>query len=318
MRNILVVIGIVGAALTAAGAPPPESSVDTLTVVQEGNSVWVRQGERVLLRYRFGEVPYKPYVEELYTPDGIDILRDSPSDHKHHHALMYAIKVDGANFWEEHNAPGRQAHRGLSNLKTGRVKDTPYARFTERLDWIGPESDKVLLQEQRTVTVFDTSATEPALITWESRFEVPAGKEKAVLGGSHYHGLGMRFVKSMDTVGTFITPTGELGELVKGDEHLTPAPWCAYTAPANGNMVTAAMFDSPGNVRHPALWFTMKEHFAYLSATLDLWRNPLEVMPGKPLVLRYGVALWDGTADKEQIEVTYQRWLKLAAPSKNQ
>ncbi len=293
----------------------PDPSPEALTVAAEGDSVRVQRGERVLLRYQFSDVPYKPYVKEWYTPEGVNILRDSPFDHTHHHALMYAIKVDDVNFWEEHQAPGLQAHRGFSDMRTGRIQNTPYARFTEHLDWINPRSNELLLQERRTVVVFDTPEPEPAIITWESRFAAPKGKDKATLGGSHYHGLGMRFVQSMDTVGSFTTPTGELGELVRGDEHLTAAPWCAYTAPANEHTVTVAMFDNPGNVRHPALWFTMKEHFAYLSATLNLWREPLEVAQGEPFVLRYGVALWDGAKDKAQIESTYQRWLKLPAPS---
>ena len=311
MKIILAILVAVGLVPMAYGA----SDADSLSVLKEGNSVWVRQGERVLLRYRFDEVPYKPYVKEFYTPKGINVLRDSPSDHKHHHALMYAIKVDGVNFWEEHKEPGREAHQSLRDLETGRIQGTPYARFTEHLNWLGADSDKVLVQEQRTITVFGTSAPAPALLTWKSRFTVPEAKEKAVLGGSHYHGLGMRFLKSMDTVGNFITPTGELGELVRGDEHLTPAPWCAYSAPANGDMVTAAMFDSPENIRYPALWFTMKEHFAYLSATMDLWRKPLEIFSKEPLVLRYGVALWDGAADKKQIDAVYRRWLELCATS---
>lgn len=60
----------------------------------------------------------------------------------------------------------------------------------------------------------------------------------------------------------------------------------------------------------PALWFTMKEHFAYLSATINLWREPLDVTPDQPLVLRYGAALWDGEIT-EEIDAAQQRWLAL-------
>ena len=52
------------------------------------------------------------------------------------------------------------------------------------------------------------------------------------------------------------------GEIVRGDERLTAAKWCAYTAKADGKPVTAAIFDHPGNVRHPAKMFTMSKPFA--------------------------------------------------------
>ena len=32
---------------------------------------------------------------------GENLLRDAPHDHLHHHALMYGIRVNGVNFWEE-------------------------------------------------------------------------------------------------------------------------------------------------------------------------------------------------------------------------
>ena len=70
------------------------------------------------------------------------------------------------------------------------------------------------------------------------------------------------------------------------------------------------MFDHPGNVRHPATWFTMEKPFAYISATLALHKEPLKIMAGKPLVLRYGVVLWDGQVRPEQIEKAYGLWLE--------
>jgi hypothetical protein len=316
MEVSVAVIAMVGAAFFSAGVSPSESAQNTLSIAEEGNSILVRRGKTTLLRYRFDGVSYKPYVAEWNSTAGVNVLRDSPADHKHHHALMFAIKVDGVNFWEEHEAPGRQAHGGFEDVKTGRRQGRPYAQFTQRLDWINPASQEILLQELRTITVYDMPSPSPTLLSWTSRFTVPPGKAKAVLGGAHYHGLGMRFIESMDLVGTFTTPDGSLGELVRGAENLTPAPWCAYTAPAGGHKVTAAMFDAPGNVR-PALWFTMKDHFAYLSATVNLWRDPLEVTAEEPLELRYGAALWDSAADKAKVEATYGDWLELTSPDEN-
>ncbi|HUU93592.1 MAG TPA: DUF6807 family protein, partial [Phycisphaerae bacterium] len=69
----------------------------------------------------------------------------------------------------------------------------------------------------------------------------------------------------------------------------------------------------PENPRHPATWFTMTAPFAYLSATLNLHREPMTLQAGQTLGLTYGVALWDGKTSADEIEKTYRRWLALTA-----
>ena len=97
--------------------------------------------------------------------------------------------------------------------------------------------------------------------------------------------------------------------VVRGEERVLATKWCAYTAAADGKPVTLALFDYPDNPRHPAAMFTMAEPFAYLAATLNLWKQPMQVAAGKPLQLRYGVALWDGEAQREEIERAYRAWI---------
>jgi hypothetical protein len=71
------------------------------------------------------------------------------------------------------------------------------------------------------------------------------------------------------------------------------------------------MFDHPDNPRHPATWFTMARPFAYLSATLRLHEEPLKLVSGKPLTLRYGVALWDGRPETAQIDELHRQWVAM-------
>lgn len=266
-------------------------------------------GDRPLLEYRYAEVPFKPYVAQMYTPAGVPVLRDSPADHKHHHALMFAVAADGVDFWSEKETCGRQVHRELDGPRVSTTNGETVATLTEQLDWTAPDG-RLILNEDRTLTLHRQPGLSATLLTWQSRLRPPPGKQTVALTGSHYFGLGMRFVASMDTVGTFINPSGEVGELVRGDERLVPARWCAYQAPVGNKPVTAAIFDHPHNRRHPARMFTMKQHFAYLAATLNLWKEPLSLEAGDPLTLTYGVALWDGRVEEAEIEATYQRWAR--------
>lgn len=267
----------------------------------DGVTLTFLDGGKVVFRYRYGGVPYKPYADLFVSPAGVNILRDSPEDHKHHHALMYAVTVDGVNFWEEAVAPGVQ--RGEPPVWTARG-------FTQRIDWVRPADSAILLAEDRRIVLLSPAGAEVSLIDWTSSFTLPEGKPQAEITGSHYHGLGMRFLVSMDQGGRFEFSEGaDAGEAVRGTENLTRARWCAYAAQADGNPVTVAVFDDPANPRHPAWWFTMTSPFAYLSATLNLHREPLVVRDGESVALHYGVALWDGSPAKDDIETVYALWL---------
>ena len=75
-----------------------------LRIVEGPATAAIRSGDRTVLEYCAKAAPMKPYVRELFTPGGVQILCDSPADHKHHHGLMFALGVDGVDFWGEKSA----------------------------------------------------------------------------------------------------------------------------------------------------------------------------------------------------------------------
>ncbi len=273
------------------------------------DTISVDSADHSLFRYQYEQVPFKPYVREYFTPAGVNILRDAPADHLHHHALMFAVAVDGVSFWEESTEPGRQAHRSIVEVRIDKAEGLPRAGFRECIDWINPRNKELLLREQRTITIQTVQGQSVTLLNWHSVLEPPTGEKTATLTGARYHGLGMRFVKSMDSNGDFFIADDEKGKVFRDKERLVRSRWCAYTAKADGKPVTVAMFDCPDNPRHPATWFTMTKPFAYLSAAMNLHKQPLKIEQHKPLKLRYGVALWDGRVEKDEIEKLYRLWL---------
>jgi hypothetical protein len=288
---------------------------NTIDITTDENVLSIHADQSSLLLYRYNNVPFKPYIQQLFSPSGVNILRDAPHDHLHHHALMFAVKVDGVNFWEETPTAGKQLHKSFTNV-TSKVKtdtendkhnEVHQAAFTELIDW-NNSSGQFLLKEKRTVEVYRTTGINATLLTWKSELELPEGVESVTLKGAHYHGLGMRFLTSMDTGGQFINADNKTGTVFRGQERLLRSTWCAYTANADGKPVTVAMFDHPNNTRHPATWFTMTEPFAYLSATMNLHVEPLKVVTGKPLVLKYAVVLWDGKVESDRINKLYKSW----------
>lgn len=295
--------------MISIGATGSHALAADLRIAQDSSTISIFDGDRLVLHYRYAEVSHKPYADQLCSPAGVQVLRDSPDDHKHHHGLMYALMVDGVNFWEEIADSGRQQHRLLRDVKATIQNDAACAGFVEEVDWIGPASEKPMMIERRTIDVVQAGDPAATLINWRCRFQTPPGKDVIVLGGKFYHGLGMRFLPSMDTGGRFIYADDAPSEKLEGELRLTPAVWCAYTAKADGKPVTVAIFDHPSNLRHPATMFTMTQSFAYLSATLNESKEPITVKADKPLDLCYGVALWDGETDRATVEKFYRRWL---------
>ncbi len=280
-----------------------------LVVNAELTNVWVNglrsigsHTHRGAFAYVYGSSPYKPFVRNLITPTGVDILRNAPEDHLHHHGLMFAVRINDINFWEERENSGKQEDLGFSETKRGETL------IIQQVQWVGPDEIGPIVNENRKIVFHHVDDSLVTLGTWQSALHGLDGKPTPTFSGTNYNGLGMRFVESMDKGGSFFNADGGTG--VPGTA-IVKSKWCAYSATADGKPVTVAMFDHPTNERHPATWYTMDTPFAYLSATLALDKEPLQKMN---LTLTYGVAAWDGTKTKEEVEEIYQRWLKLVEP----
>jgi hypothetical protein len=314
MRILCSVFSMIVLALTTGvtastgqiGAAEPAS----LQVAQGPADATIRAGEQNILDYRSTASPMKPYVRELRTPGGVQVLRDLVPDHKHHHGLMFALGVNGVNFWEEAAASGSEKPRGRLETASDPFLGASCTRFIQNLDWTDAHG-KQLLVERREVGAAALQGPAPVtLVLWKTELSPAAGVETVKLDGHHYYGLGMRFLKSMDDGGRFFNASQQPGDVVRGSERLVAARWCAYTARADGKAVTVAIFDHPSNPRHPNRLFTMTPPFAYLSATLNLWKEPLLLKAGEKLKLSYAVAAWDGETPAEQVESLYRQWSK--------
>ena len=305
MRNFFLLGMAVGCVAAIQGNAEELNS----TICLGPNALEVQHAGRPVFQYLYTNVPFKPCAAEFLTPAGVNVLRNAPEDHLHHHALMFAISTDKTDFWAETPDCGKQIHQEFSNAYVQERKGWAVTGFTERLQWIGPESGEPEVDEERTIEVVFAVDLGASLLTWTSCLSVPGNQQEAKLTGHHYHGLGIRFLKSMDTGGRHFNAAGAEGELVRGDERLTGAAWSAYTAGADGKPVTVAMFDAPRNPR-PVLWFTMQTPFAYLSATTNTWHDTMVLKAGEPVCFRYGVAVWDGEQDAASVDALYKRWLQ--------
>jgi type 1 glutamine amidotransferase len=280
----------------------PPAGMHLETDEENGEFVFT-DGDREVLRFRYaGEGLFKPYVREMRTPSGINVLLDSPSDHIHHHGLMLALGVGDVDFWGE-IPPDAMGIQAIEEPPLALSLDAP--TMLASLEWKSPAGD-TLAEEVRSIEVRRGSGSRPTIITWNSALTLVRGLDEARLWGRHYFGLGMRFIHEMDA-GGFIFPPESEGRPYRGDERLTRARWCAYRATAEGRPVTVAMFD-PGTNQRSATWFTMATPFAYLAATPNFEAQPRTLRAGEAILFRYAVAVWDGHIGVEEIGHAHMEW----------
>lgn len=304
---VAVLLALLCFSAAVAQNAPRKITGESLSILRGEKDVIVKQGDQVALRYRYAGVPKKPYVAEMTSPGGVNILLDAPPDHLHHHGLMFAWGVDGVTYWAETDDSGVQVHKAWEDLRVDSGRGPERAVLHERLLWQTPDG-RTALEEQRKLTVLASGKGRPRVLVWQADFTAGKGATAArTIAGSKYYGLGMRFIRAMDADGLHFNAAG--GVKLAGTNGKRAA-WTAYSAPVGPQgKVTVAMLSDPANPRHPCEWFTMgeKDAFAYLSGTLGVGTEPLKLEPDGKLSVRFVVAVFEGTADKERVDAVYRR-----------
>jgi hypothetical protein len=291
----------------SAAAASPSISIDSKA---DQGVLEVQLKGRKLLVYAFATNQFKPYVRELYTLRGENVLRDAVPDHLHHHGLMYAICVNGINFWEERNAPGIQKHIEMLHVDTSDANGMPVAYFTELIHWLGPTNPAApVLIERRTLTVAVDEPSHEVALRWDAQFQVGTNVGKATLHGPNYDGLGLRLPESFNHVARFQN-SADQAYTGKNTQNVIPARWTSVAGLINGREVMLALFGRPDNARGDSAFFTMLDAFAYLTATQALDQKPLEYAAGDRFNLSYLLTVYSENKPADFISRRSARWEK--------
>ncbi len=294
--------------LLVAGVSSAQSPLRWTAGVTTDAWIVSHQGQP-LLRYAFSPRQNKPYVAEFSAPGGRNILRDAPADHLHHHGLMYAIKVNGLNFWEEASGSGVQ-----------RVVDTTTsvasgaATLRQVIHWVAPQDafladtkPAALLTERRTLVLTVDAAARESALEWKAEFEVGTRTNEVTLTGTTYHGLGMRFLQELDSLANH-SYAGRKPDLSNNRQEVSSAKWASGSFAAPEQPATIALVPHPTNARGDGLFFSMLKAFPYLSATQGLDQEPLIYRRGDKFTLRYLVLLYPEVKSTEALDARARRW----------
>jgi len=321
LKRTVVGVLLLLVALEVRSADRQASQGDNMLQVQGSlsSTAWaVSYGGKKVLVYSFAPQKYKPYVSELCTVNGDNLLRDAPHDHLHHHALMYGIKVNGINFWEETSGSGVQKAiespppvLGTFELRGARL---PKATINQVIHWVAPQdaflsnnAPVALLVEHRSLVLMVDPRTQEVALEWISQFEVGPKTNTVVLTGSNYHGLGIRFLQELDPVAVH-SLAGTRPDLSNNRQDVSPAPWAAVSFAAPGRPATLVLAGHPSNTRGDATYFSMLTPFAYLSATQSLDKETLTYGKGEKFQVRYLVLTYPQMTSAETLRDRLADW----------
>jgi hypothetical protein len=313
---LVVIMGLAGVCGTSSHAASAEitARLDAARGVME----WEYAGHPLAV-YSFGSNQFKPYLKDLHTLRGDSVLRDAPADHLHHHGLMYAIRVNGVNFWEERDQPGRQVPVGtVHHRERAGAGGMPEAVFSHTLHWvahtnvaIAADPRSAMLIERRTLVLGVDPSKDEVSVRWKGDFEVgPAAGEGARLHGSAYNGLGLRLPAAWDHVARHgnsdsIPYTREQ----TGD--VTAAHWAVVSTREGDHEPAVALFTQPRN-RGDTRFFSMLNPFTYLAVTQNLEKQPISLSKGDRFQIDYLISAFDTRPSDRQLEERHQAWLKEA------
>lgn len=261
----------------------------------------------------------KPYLHPLRAASGTYVTRmwpmaevpGEPTDHKHQRGLWLAhAKVNDLDFWNNEASyttknRGRIGLKKLGAVKSGKTAGSIAATF----DWMDL-AGKVQLEESRLMTFrkegdlrmidFDVTLTAVIPCTFHD--------EKDGL-------FGLRIrpdLQEQKHSGHIVNAEGLETEKAAWGK---PSNWVDYYGDVNGEKLGIAIFDHPGNPRHPVRWHVRgyglfaANPFGLAAFTRDKTQNgAMTLMPKESLRFRYRVVVHPGDAQSAHIAALWDKY----------
>ena len=295
LRLLLIAVALLPGAVFSAPDLAWERTDTSLALHNGTNTVW---------RLVFDPAQPKSYFHPLATLDGGVLTAYRPADHVWHRGLWWSWKfINGLNYWEEDKTSGRS--QGVNELVSASVTtNADFSASAELAFSNHPPEKPALLTEVRRLRVSAPDSKGCYRIDWDAEFT--AGAEPVKLdrtpppaeGGpawGGYAGLSMRFPPGFKE-GAFLTSGGEVAASASGK----PAQWVDFSGAAGG----VAIFDAPGNLRHPQPFY-LSQQLPFFQPAL-LFDKPLELAPGQKVSLRYRVLIHPAGVGREVLQAEWE------------
>jgi len=295
-----------------------------VTLTQEPGKIQIQIDGKEFSTFFFGPETAKPYLHPLRAADGTVVSRRYPMeevpgeshDHPHHRGLWFTHgDVNGYDFWSADPSRssekfGRVVLRRIIEAKSGRQSGWLEAEFS----WQAPDGKELLIERRRmvfyrhpTLRVIDVDITLTAV-------------ERCRFGDTKEGTFAVRVTDSMNEShgGVLVNAEGARGEKNVWGKR---SPWADYYGQVDGRTVGIAIFDHPGNPKHPPFWHARAYGLFAVNifGERDFYRDKnrdgsLTLEPGASWRFRYRVVIHPGDPESAGISRLYQEYVQGRAP----
>jgi hypothetical protein len=300
----------------------PASAAEPVTARHEGKQIIFATGDRELMRYQAeaGELPRADikevfhrggYLHPIYTPSGVLVTDDYPSNHVHHHGIWTAwtkTEFEGRapDFWNMGDGKGRVEFVAVDDVwsKDGRAGFKARHRFVDLL----VKPPKAVLDETWDVVVSSSEAgsnAPPRTIIDLTMTQTCSTDSPLKLPKYHYGGFGFRGHGDWNGKDAWRILTSE-GETDRIKANETRGRWCWNGGLVGGKLAGVTILCAPENFRAPQPMRVNPDQPFFCYAPPQL--GEMEIAPGKPYVARYRVIAADGQPTREQADAWWKEW----------
>jgi len=275
------------------------------------DAVEVSIDDKPFTTFEYGEKVAKPYLAPVRSASGKIVTRGFPMqeiagesrDHLHHTGLWFSYDdVNGTKLWENHPSYTKP-HMGREV-----VKSTEYSGNTLKavIEWRDTDG-KLLLTENRDMTFGGDAKTR----TIDFRISMTAAQD-LTFGDTKEGAFAIRLAEPFTEKkgGRMVNAEGQsLMKNVWGKR----SNWVDYTADLDGEKLGVAMFDHPGNPRHPTYWHARDyglfalNPFGQNAFDDKLEESKWKLAKGEKISFRWDVVVHPADADLAKM---YAEWAK--------
>jgi hypothetical protein len=230
-------------------------------------------------------------------------------DHPHHRSLWYAHgSVNGIDFWAEKDAEfGKIIHDKFLSIDSGEKGGS----FTSQNKWIAADGN-VVCKDTRTHKFHST----PDGVIMDFDLTYHACNGDVTLGDTKEGSMAIRLAPTLRLKGDvakghIVNSEGDRDDETWGKR----ATWCDYYGPLAGEVVGVAIFDHPGNPRHPT-WWHVRNYGLFAANPFgvhDFEKKPkgtgdIIIADGKSLTFRYRFYFHKGDEKQADVARLYQEY----------
>jgi hypothetical protein len=316
LKPVMCAVACVGLAASAVAA-------DTrIRISEKEDRLRVEIDGDLFTEYRFRGAPHV-YFYPLIGPGGLDMTRHYPMqrdsegeqhDHEHHRSLWYSHgAVNGVDFWAETPKAGKIVHDKFLDVKSGR--DSAVIRSANK--WVAPDGSVTCTDER----VFRVHARPKNERVFDFEVTLFAGDKEVVLGDTKEGTMAIRLAETMrltpnklnagKTNGHIVLSTGVRDKETWGKH----GAWCDYYGPVGDKIVGVAIFDHPGNPRHPTSWH-VRDYGLFAANPFGLHdfeskpagAGDLTIAPGKSVTFKYRFYIHEGDEQQARVAERYAEY----------